>query len=84
MLILLAPVEVRPRVVPEVRAMVLALCRAIAPAALLPILTAPVLVPVFIFVSKLEEVLMLVVAPEIVAPAEPVIRLENVLTPANV
>ena len=38
---------------------------------LLPILTAPELVPVFILVPKLLESFRLIVAPEIVAPRFP-------------
>lgn len=52
-----------------------------APALLLPMLTAPVEVPVLMLVAKLEEALMLVVAPEMVAPAEPVRRPAEVIVP---
>ena len=40
----------------------------------LPMFTAPELVPVLMFVAKFELLLMLVAAPEIVAPALPVTR----------
>ena len=46
-----------------------------------PIVTAPVEVPVLIEVVKFELVLMLELAPEIVAPAVAVRRVLNVLAP---
>jgi hypothetical protein len=49
-----------------------------------PMVTAPVLVPVLMFVVKFEFALMLELAPEKVTPADPVRREENVLAPANV
>src|SRR5581483_620314 len=57
---------------PLVRVMVLALWRFIAPAALLPIVTAPVLVPVLMLVALLELALRLTAAPVTVRPALPV------------
>jgi len=68
--------DVRPvMVVVPVRPIVLALCMVIAPAALLPMATAPVEVPVLMFVAKLLDALILVTAPLIVAPNWPVNRL---------
>ena len=45
------------------RAKVEADCRLMAPAALLPIVTAPADVPVLILVAKFDEVLILAVPP---------------------
>lgn len=49
-----------------------------------PMETAPVEVPVPIFVAKLEEAFMLIAAPEIVAPAVPVRRPSIVIAPIPV
>lgn len=56
----------------------------ILPAAPLPILTAPVLVPVFIFVLKLLEAFKSMLAPLTVSPVFIVTLPEKVLSPANV
>jgi hypothetical protein len=52
-----------------------------APAVLLPMDTAPVEVPVLMFVAKFEEALRLIAAPETVAPAWPVNRPAEVTVP---
>jgi hypothetical protein len=57
---------------PPVRVMAAPEVRPIAPAELFPMETAPVEVPVLILVAKLLEALILVVAPEMVAPRLPV------------
>ncbi len=61
-------------VVPLAMPIVPADCRLIAPASVLPIDTAPVLVPVLILVSKLELALRLAMAPVTVRPPVPCIR----------
>ena len=58
--------------------------RAIAPARLLPIVTAPVDVPPLIDVAKFDESLSDIAAPLTVAPAAPVNNELNVLAPAKV
>ena len=74
MFIAFEPVEVRPKVVPEVRAIVLADCMATAPPEpVLPILVAP-----------LPVALMLAVPPVIVRPALPVRRPALVIVPVLV
>jgi len=71
-------------VVGPVRPILVPLWIVMAPAAELPIATVPFDVPVLILVLKLLEALMLVVAPEIVAPRLPVSNALNVLAPAKV
>ena len=58
-------------VVVPVRPIVEADSTAMAPAALLPMFTAPVDDPVFMLVAKLDEALRDTAAPEIVAPKSP-------------
>jgi len=69
----MAPVAVTPNVEPVVIPT--------APAAELPILTAPVEVPVLMLVAKLLEALRLIAAPEIVAPNCPVKSCATVSAP---
>ena len=80
------PVEVKP-VKPlntpavETSQLVVFMVRVLEPP---PIVVAPVDVPVLIFVAKLELLLMLVVAPEIVAPSWPVMSPATVSAPLMV
>ena len=67
-----------------VRPMVLPLWREIAPAALLPMVTVPVEVPVLIDVLKLLLLLMLAAAPDTVRPPVPWMRPVPELTPTPV
>jgi len=55
-----------------------------APAAAFPIVTAPVDVPVFMLVAKLDEAFRFMFAPDMVAPADPVKRPWLVRASANV
>ena len=77
------PVDVRPvrpvtSPAEETSQEVVSMARVFAPQ---PIVTAPVEDPVLIPVVKLELVLIVVAAPEIVAPAEAVRRVLNVFAP---
>ena len=74
---------VRPEAIhaEEISQLVVSMARVLA---FHPIVTAPVLVPVLMFVVKFELVLMLVAAPEMVAPAVAVRRVLKVLAPQSV
>ena len=75
--------ERNDKLVPLFTVMVDEFCTLITPARLLPMLTAPVEVPVLMFVAKLLVSLRLIAAPDTVKPSCPVTRPLNFPDPTT-